>query len=178
MRTLSITLFASLIVFFSSCMKHASDLIPEYGTDPNTWSFSDGTKNYIGVFLSNPVLNTTPQNNGTYVMTMTGTEKGTGQLLTMAIALSDLDLTPKSYQSGIGGSDYATAFFYTGSAGSRDGIYASTNNDPGAVITYNVISYNPDKNVVAISFSGEAFDINGKPVMITKGKIAANIKWN
>jgi hypothetical protein len=176
MRTLSITLFASLVVLFSSCMKHASDLIPVYGTDPNTWSFSDGTKNYLGVFYANPVLDTMPQTNGTYLLNMTGTEKGSGQLLTMAIALSDIDFIPKSYQSGIGGSDLATAFYYTGSAGSRDGIYSSTNIDPGAVVTYNVVSYNPDKNVVKIAFSGEVFDANGNLVKITNGKLAANIK--
>jgi hypothetical protein len=176
MRTLSITLFASLTLLFSSCMKHASDFIPEYGTDPNTWSFSDGTKDYLGVFYTNPVLTTTAQSNGTYLLNMTGREKGAGQLLTMAIALSDLDLTPKTYQSGINGSDHSTAFYFTGSAGSRDGIYSSTNTDPGAVITYNVVSYNPDKNVVRISFSGEVFDANGKLVKISNGKLAANIK--
>src|ERR1700741_2501611 len=107
MRTLSITLFALLIVSLSSCMKHASDLIPVYGSDPNTWSFSDGTKNYMGVFYNSPELHTTVQSNGTYLLNMTGTEKGSGQLLTMAIALSDTDLTPKSYQSGISGSDHS-----------------------------------------------------------------------
>ncbi len=177
MRTLSITLFASMIVFFSSCMKHAEDSIPEYGTAPNTWSFSDGTKNYMGTFMANPVLNTTAQSNGTYTLDMTGSEKRFGQLLTMSIALSDLNLTPKSYQSGIGGSNHSTAFFYTGSAGSRDGIYASTNNDPGAVITYTITSYNPARNLVMISFSGDAFDINGQLVKIIKGKMAANIEW-
>ena len=177
MRTLTFSLLALLSLLFSSCMKHAEDYIPDYGTAPNTWSFNDGSKNYFGVFLANPVLDTTLQSNNTYTLDMTGIEKMSGQVLTMAISLSDLDFNVKSYQSGIGGSDHSTGFYYSGSTASRDGIYSSTNNSPGAVMTYTVSSYNTVKNIVTISFSGDVFDTNGKLVKINNGKIAANISW-
>ena len=75
------------------------------------------------------------------------------------------------------GSDHSTGFFYSGSAASRDGIYTSTNIDPGAVMTYTISAYDAVKNTVTISFSGEAFNTNGKLVKISKGKMTANIDW-
>ena len=175
MRTLTFTLFASLTLLFSSCMKHAEDYEPGYGEAVNTWTFYDGTKNYFGIFLINPVLNTTIQSNNTYTLGMTGIERMSGQELTMAISLADLDFNVKSYQSGIGGSDHSTAFYYTGSTASRDGIYSSTNNDPGAIMNYTISSYDAVKNTATISFNGEVFDINGKIVNISKGKMTALI---
>lgn len=177
MRTLTFTLLAALTLSFSSCMKHAEDYVPVYGEVMNTWTFYDGTKNYFGNFLIKPVLNTTVQSNNTYTFDMTGIERSTGQVLTMAISLADLNFNVKSYQSGISGSNHSTAFYYSGSAASRDGIYSSTNNDPGAVINYTISSYDAAKNAVTISFSGEAFNINGKLVKISKGKMTANIDW-
>ncbi len=177
MRTLTSTLLASLILLFSSCMKHASDYEPPYGAALNTWTFSDGTKNYHGNFLVDPVLNTTVQANNTYTLDMTGIERASGQALTMVIALTDLDFAVKSYQSGINGSDHATSFYYSGSAGSRDAIYVSANNDPGAVMTYSISHYDAAKNIATISFSGQAFDANGNMVTISKGKMTAHIDW-
>lgn len=177
MRTLASVLSASLILLFSSCMKHASDYVPPYGVALNTWTFSDGTKNYFGDFLVNPVLDTTIQTNNTYTLDMTGIERATGQALTMAISLTDLDFAVKAYQSGISGSDHATSFFYSGSAGSRDAIYVSANNDPGAVMTYNISYYDAAKNIATISFNGQAFDANGNMVNIAKGKMTAHIDW-
>ncbi|HKZ65381.1 MAG TPA: hypothetical protein VJ111_03450, partial [Chitinophagaceae bacterium] len=141
----------------------------------NTWTFSDGTKNHVGVFSVNPVLHTTIQSNNTYMFEMTGIHKGSGQLLTMAISLSDLDFNTKSYQSGIGGSNHSTSFYYSGSAGSRDAIYSSSNNDPGAVMTYNISYYDVAKNTVTITFSGQVFDASGNLVKISKGKMTAHI---
>ena len=177
MRTFTFSLLASLTLLFSSCMKHAEDYVPGYGEVLNTWTFYDGTKNYFGNFLVNPVLNTTVQTNNTYTFDMTGIERSTGQVLTMAISLADLNFSVKSYQSGIAGSDHSTGFFYSGSAASRDGIYTSTNIDPGAVMTYTISAYDAVKNTVTISFSGEAFNTNGKLVKISKGKMTANIDW-
>jgi len=177
MRTLTFTLFASLTLFFSSCMKHAEDYVPGYGEVMNTWTFYDGAQNYFGTFLINPVLNTTIQSNNTYTLDMTGMEKTSGQVLTMAISLADLGFTIKSYQSGIGGSNHSTAFYYSGSAASRDAIYSSTNNDPGAVMNYTISSYDAATKTATISFSGEVFNTNGKLVRISKGKMTANIDW-
>jgi hypothetical protein len=177
MRTFASALFASLILLFSSCMKHASDYVPPYGVALNTWTFFDGTKNYFGDFLVDPVLDSTIQTNNTYTLDMTGIERASGQALTMAISLTDLNFALKSYQSGISGSDHATSFFYSGSAGSRDAIYVSANNDPGAVMTYNISYYDTAKNIATISFNGQAFDANGNMVNISKGKMTAHIDW-
>ena len=175
MRTFLFTLLASLAFLFSSCMKHAEDYIPEYGTAFNTWTFTDGSKNYSGHFATTPVLHTTIQSNNTYTLEMTGTEKSSGQLITMAISLADLDFTPLSYQSGISGSDHATSFYFSGSAGSRDAIYSSTNTDPGAVMTYTISKYDAANDITTISFSGQVFDAGGNKINITKGKMTTRI---
>ncbi|MGZ8523370.1 MAG: hypothetical protein ACXWV1_03020 [Chitinophagaceae bacterium] len=177
MRTLTFAFFSALVLLFSSCLKHASDYAPPYGVALNTWTFSDGIKNHFGNFLIDPVLNTTIQTNNTYTLDMTGIETVSGQALTMVIALSDLDFAINSYQSGISGSDHATAFYYSGSAGSRDAIYISTNNDPGAIMTYTISQYDAAKNIATISFHGQAFDANGNMVNISNGKMTARIDW-
>ena len=166
---------ASLTLLFSSCMKHASDYEPVMGEALNTWTFKEGSKTYAGVFLVSPVLHTTIQSNNTYTLDMTGIQKGSGQLLTMAISLTDLDFTVKSYQSGITGSDHATSFNYSGSAGSRAAIYSSTNNDPGAIMTYDISHYDAVKNTVPLTFRGHAFDAGGNLMNISKGKMTAYI---
>jgi hypothetical protein len=175
MRTFIFTLFALLSLAFTSCMKHASDYEPPYGVEVNTWTFFDGTKHHVGVFLNNPVLNTTAQPNGTFVLDMTGTERSSGKLITMAISLADIELSARTYQSGISGSTDATAFYYSGSAGSRDAIYSSANVDPGAVMNYSITYYDAVKNLATLTFSGQVFDTNGNLVKITKGKMTAHI---
>jgi hypothetical protein len=175
MRPLIFSFLASLTLFFSSCMKHASDYDPPYGVALNTWTFSDGTKNYVGDFLVNAVLDTTIQSNNTYTLSMTGTHKGSGQLLTMAISLADRDFAVKSYKSGISGSNHSTSFNYSGSAGSRDAIYSSSNNDPGAVMTYTISYYDAVKNTITINFSGQVFDTGGNLMNISNGKMTAYI---
>jgi len=175
MRTLIFSFAASLTLLFSSCMKHASDYEPAIGEAVNTWTFKDGSKTYFGDFVSNPVLGKTIQSNNTYTLSMAGIQKGSGQLLTMAISLADLDFNVKSYQSGINGSDHATSFSYSGSAGSRDAIYSSSNVDPGAVMTYNISHYNAVKNIVTITFSGQVYDASGNLMNISKGKMTAHV---
>jgi hypothetical protein len=156
-------------------MKHAEDYVPGYGEVMNTWTFYDGTKNYFGNFHVNPVLDTTLQANNTYTLEMTGMETTAGQVLTMAISLSDLGFTNRYYQSGVGGSNQSTAFYYTGSSASRDAIYSSTNVDPGAVMNYTITAYDAATKTATISFSGEVFNTNGKLIPITRGKIRATI---
>lgn len=175
MRKSFFSLAVVMSLVFSSCMKHAEDYVPSYGEVLNTWTFNDGSKSYFGNFLADPVLDTTLQSDNTYRFDMTGVERGSGQLLTMAISLADLDFAIKSYQSGISGSNQSTSFFYSGSAVSRSAIYFSTNNDPGAVMTYNISSYNAANKTVTITFSGQVYDTNGKMTNITRGRLTARI---
>jgi hypothetical protein len=177
MRTLLMTLLALAAFAIQSCSKHAEDYVPTYGTVENTWTFFDGFKNYFGTFTSNPVLHTTPQANNTYRLELSGREKTSGEILNMAISVPDLNLRTNTFQSGISGSDHETSFNFTGSVSSRDPIYFSTNLDPGAVMTYKIVSYDAGKKQVVIEFSGDAFDVNGKVYKITKGKITASITF-
>ncbi len=173
MRKSILSLSVVLSILFSSCMKHAEDYVPPYGVVVNTWTFNDGTKSYFGNFLTKPVLNSSLQTNNTYLLGMTGTERASGQQLTMAISLADLDFAVKTYQSGISGANLSTAFYYSGSVGSRDAIYSSTNSDPGAVMTYRILSYNAATKTVSISFEGQVHDANGNTINISRGKLTA-----
>lgn len=167
-------LFVMLIVF-SSCSKFAYDDPPAYGEGLNTWTFYDGNRYYSGNIAVSAVLDTTLQTNNTYTLAMTGTERITGQMFTTALALADLNFTVKSYQSGINGSDHATAMYFSASAASRQSIYSSTNNDPGAVMTYKIVHYDPTRDIVTISFNGNVHDELGNMVTISWGKITAHI---
>jgi len=175
MKTFRFTFLALLIFVFSSCMKDAFDYEPPYGVAENTWTFTDGIKNYTGKFAVDATLDTTIQSNNTYTLDMSGMQTSSGQILTMVISLADLNFGVKSYQSGISGSDHSTSFHYSGSSASRDAIYFSTNNDPGAVMTYNISFYDAAKYTITITFSGQAFDANGNLVNISKGKLTAHI---
>ncbi len=175
MKPFRFAFFALLILVFSSCMKDAFDYEPPYGVAVNTWTFTDGINKYTGKFAVAARLDTTIQTNNTYTLDMSGKQTSTGQILTMVISLADLNFGVKSYQSGISGSDHSTSFSYSGTIGSSNPIYFSTNNDPGAVMTYNISYYDPAKNTVTIAFSGQAFDANGNLVNISKGKMTALI---
>jgi hypothetical protein len=164
-----------LLIVFSSCSKFAYDDAPAYGEGLNTWTFYDGNRYYSGNIAVSAVLDTTLQANNTYTLAMTGTERITGQLFTTALALADLNFTVKSYQSGINGSDHATALYFSASAASRQSIYSSTNNDPGAVMTYKIAHYDPARDIVTISFNGNVHDEAGNMVTISRGKITAHI---
>lgn len=164
-----------LLIVFSSCSKFAYDDVPAYGEGLNTWTFYDGNRYYSGNIAVSAVLDTTLQANNTYTLATTGTERITGQLFTTALALADLNFTVKSYQSGINGSDHATAFYFSASAASRQSIYSSTNNDPGAVMTYKIAHYDPARDIVTISFNGNVHDEFGNMVTISRGKITAHI---
>lgn len=175
MRTKLLLCLAFVAVSFSSCLKHASDLVPGYGEILNTWTFANDNNNYFGKFQSNAILHSTPQSNNTYLLEMTGTERATGQILTMAISLTEPNLTTSTFQSGVNGSDHATAFYYSGSTASRDAIYTSSNNSPGAIMDYTILHYDADKQIATISFKGEAFDAAGNKTSITRGRLTAKI---
>ena len=175
MKTFRFAFLVPFIFVFSSCMKHAFDYEPPYGAAINTWTFSDGTYTYHGEFAVDATLDTTIQSNNTYTLDMTGIQTSSGKILTMVISLADLDFTVKSYQCGISPSDHSTSFYFSGSAASSNAIYSSSNNNPGAVMTYNIYYYDPAKNTITTTFSGQAFDTNGHLVTISKGKMTALI---
>lgn len=175
MRTKLLLCFTVLAITFSSCMKHASDLVPGYGEILNTWKFTDGKNHYFGNFQGNAVLHSTPQSNNTYLLEMTGTERATGQVLTMAISLIEPNLSNNTFHSGISGSDHATAFYYSGSAASRDAIYSSSNNNPGAIMDFTISHYDATQRIATIIFNGEVFDAAGNKAGISKGKLTAKI---
>lgn len=175
MKTFLFVFLAALSFAFTSCMKEAFDYEPAFGTKLNTWTFNDGVKIQNGHFLEDPILHTTIQNNNTYTLELNGMQSGTGLTFNTVISLSDLDFAVKSYQSGIPGSDHFTSFHFSGTAGSRDPIFFSSNNDPGAIMNFTIENYNASENTVTITFSGEAFDVNGHLVSISNGKMTAQI---
>ena len=175
MKTFRFALLAPLIFVFSSCMKHASDYEAPYGAEINTWTFSDGINNYAGKFAADATLDTAIKSNNTYTLDMSGIQTASGKILTMVISLADLDFGVKSYHCGISPSDHSTSFYFSGSAASSNLIYFSSNNNPGAVMTYNISYYDTAKNTVTITFSGQSFDANGNLVNISKGKMTAHI---
>ncbi len=175
MKPTIFTALLALLIVFSSCSKFAYDDGPAFGDGLNTWTFHDGNRFYSGNIAMSAVLDTTMQANNTYTLAMTGTERVTGQLFTTALSLADLNFTVKSYQSGVNGSDHATALYFSASAASRQSIYSSTNNDPGAVVTYKITSYDPARDIVTISFNGNVHDELGNMVNISRGKITVHI---
>ncbi|HUM65619.1 MAG TPA: hypothetical protein PLV32_07240 [Chitinophagaceae bacterium] len=137
--------------------------------------FTDGSSQFFGKFNGNAILHSTPQANNTYLLEMTGMERATGQQLTLAISLSNPEVTTGTFQSGVAGSNHETAFYYSGSAASRDPLYASTNNNPGAVMSFVVSHFDATNRTATINFSGEAFDMSGNKVNITKGRLTAKV---
>ncbi len=175
MKTFLFVSLAALSVAFTSCMKEAFDYESPFGSKINTWTFTDGVKTQNGHFLVDPVLHTTMEPNNTYTLEMNGMQSGTGYTLNMVISLEDLDFAVRKYQSGIQGSNLYTSFHFSGSATSRDPIFVSSNTDPGAIMNYTISNYNVSDNTVSITFSGEAFDVNGHLVSISNGKMTARI---
>ncbi|MFC0775762.1 hypothetical protein [Terrimonas alba] len=169
------TALLTLLIIFSSCSKFAYDDVKAFGDELNTWAFYDGNRYYSGNIAMSAVLDTAMQANNTYTLAITGTERITGQLFTTALSLADLNFTVKSYQSGVNGSDHATAMYFSASAASRQSIYSSTNNDPGAVMTYRITHYDAVRDIVTISFSGNVHDELGNMVNISRGKITVHI---
>ena len=175
MKPRAFTLLFALVIVFSSCSKFAYDDGQAFGEALNTWTFYDGKRNYSGNVSLQAVLDTTLQPNNTYTLAITGTERVTGEVFTTALALVDLNFTIKSYQSGAGRSDHATGLYFSASASSRQSIYASTNLDPGAIMNYKITYFDPERDIVTISFHGHAKDESGKNVNITRGKITTHI---
>jgi len=167
-------LFLAVTLIFSACSKSSDSNNPSNAV--NTWSFKEGSKTFSGVLAFDASLNTFLQGNNSYTFGMIGPEKSSGFIFNLILSLTDLNFTSKNYQSGVSGNDYLNAFYYLENLVSTDNIYKSSNLDPGPIMTYNITSYDAAKDIVTITFSGQAQDVNGTLVNITEGKVTAKIE--
>ncbi len=168
-------LCAAFAILFLSCSKGSGDDSANYGTKGNTWTFKEGSKVYKGVLAFDASLNTLLQTNNSYNFGILGVEINSGHFFNLFLSLLDLNFAQKDYQSGIDGNDYLNGFFYFESLGGPN-TYKSSNLDPGPVMNFKVTSFDSVKDVVTITFSGQAFDINNNTVNITEGKVTAKIE--
>jgi len=113
--------------------------------------------------------------NNSYTFSMLGAEAGTGNLFNLILSLLDANFTVKTYKSGVDGTNYLNAFYYSEFASSDD-IYKSSNLDPGPIMNYTITAYDAAKDIVTIEFSGQAQLANGSFVAITKGKVKAKVE--
>ncbi len=93
----------------------------------------------------------------------------------MTIALNQPKASTGNFQSGIDASDLSNAFYYTGSAASRDAIYISSNTTPGAILNIDIVQYDEVSQRAIVKFSGQAFDSAGNLVNISKGRLTAKV---
>lgn len=164
------------LVFFG-CEKESSADV-SYGTEINTWTFTEGSTVYKGHLSFDPILNTYLQTNGSYTFAFIGEERTSANVFNIVLSLVDLNFTAKSYQSGILGTTFLNSFYYSAYNGSPDYIYRSSNIalEVGAVMNYTISAYDPVRDVVTINFSGKAFDKNGNLVNITNGRVTGKIE--
>lgn len=161
------------IVIFSACSKGSNDNNDNIAV--NSWTFTEGSKVFSGLLLLDASLNTSAGSNNAYLLGMLGGETTSGNLFSIALDLLDLNFTVKSYQSGVAGTNYTNAFYYTDAATLVD-IYKSSDLDPGPIMNYTVTAYDATKDIVTIEFSGQAQLENGNIVSITKGKVKAKVQ--
>lgn len=178
MKKYSLLLFVFASIIFTACKKESDSDPVNYGTDLNTWTFTEGANVFNGLLLFGPddgaSLNTHLQVNNSYNLAMLGAEIKTGYLFSIFLSLLDLNFTTRTYQSGLG-NDYLNAFYFTETPASIDDIYKSSNQDPGPIMTFNISAYDAAKDIVTITFSGQAQLVNGSYVNITNGKVTAKI---
>ena len=163
------------ILIFSACSKKSDDTTGNAAA-VNTWTFTEGSKVFSGQLLIDASLNPTLQSNNSYTFGMIGFENTSGYVFNIVLSLLDLNFTAKTYQSGINGNDYLNAFYYSESVASIDNVYKSSNLDPGPAMTYTITAYDAAKDIVTITFSGQAQLANGSFINITKGKVTAKIE--
>lgn len=174
-RNLLLLVLLTCLIFLS-CKKDSKPGV-NYGSDLNTWTFKEGSNVYSGYLLFDAAsLNTFLQTNNSYTFDMSGPEKNSGFLFSLILSLLDLNFTVKNYQSGTAGNDYLNAFYYTESPASVDDIYKSSNLDPGPLMNYTITAFDAVKDVVTITFSGQAQLANATYVNITEGKVTAKIE--
>ena len=166
--------FASIII--TACKKGSDSDSVNYGTDLNTWTFTEGSNVFRGSLLFDASLNTFLQNNNSYNFGILGVEKDAGYLFNIYLSVLDLNFTTTTYQSGTAGNDYLNAFYFSETPASIDNIYKSSNQDPGPIMTYNITAYDAANDIVKITFSGQAQLVNGSFVNITNGKVRTKIE--
>ncbi len=172
MKKILLILTPAILLLFTGCKKNSDGDGVNYGTDENTWTFTQGSTTYKGNLLFDASLNTLLQGNNTYTYSMIGPEEESGFFFNLVLSLTDLTFTNKTYQSGISGTDHLNAFYFFEDFTSPQ-TYLSSNNEPGQILNYSFSSYNAGTDVVTISFSGQVKDEIGNTVNITNGKVTA-----
>ena len=177
MKKYSLLLLVFSSIIFIACKKGSDSDSANYGTDLNTWTFTEGSNVFRGSLLFDASsLNTLLQSNNSYNFGIIGVEKDAGYIFNIYLSLLDLDFTTRTYQSGTAGNDYLNAFYFMETPASIDNIYKSSNLDPGPIMTYNIISYNAADDIVTITFNGQVQLENGTFVNITNGKVTTKIE--
>jgi len=162
------------LIIFSSCSKGSKDDASD-NMMVNSWTFTEGSKTFSGLLIFDAQMSSTIQPNNSYTFSMLGAEAGTGNLFNLILSLLDANFTVKTYKSGVDGTNYLNAFYYSEFA-STDDIYKSSNLDPGPIMNYTITAYDAAKDIVTIEFSGQAQLANGSFVAITKGKVKAKVE--
>jgi hypothetical protein len=164
-----------LTFFLSACSKDSDKVDNNYGTRLNTWTFTEGSKVFSGeIMFEYAILHTARNNYNKYDLDMIGLEKTEGNLFSLNLDLVDLDFNQKTYQSGLPGYIDHNLFSYSVPV-LIDDIYKSSNYDAGPVMNYTISAYDAAKDIVTITFSGQAKRENGTYVNITNGKVTAKI---
>jgi hypothetical protein len=165
----------TLTVLLSACSKDSDKEDDNYGTKLNTWTFTEGSKVFSGSLMFDyAILHKTLNNFNKYSLDMVGLEKTEGNLFSLNLDLVDLDFTHKTYQSGLPGYVDHNMFSYSVPV-LIDDIYKSSNFDAGPVMNFTIAAYDAAKDIVTITFSGQAQREDGTYVNITNGKVTAKI---
>jgi uncharacterized protein YxeA len=176
MKNIHFILFIAVSSFFLSCKKESTQDPEAPGVKLNTWTFTQGANVYSGVFIFEVAsLTETSGSNNAYAFGMLGVETSSGFIFNIYLHLLDKNFTVKNYQSGVDGTDYNNAFYYSETVAS-DNTYKSSNLDPGPVMNYTVTNYDSVNDIVSMTFSGKAQLLNGNYVDITNGKLTVKIE--
>jgi hypothetical protein len=158
---------------FFSCKKDTANNNPNQPA--NTWTFTAAGKVYEGTLYFDAILNTLLQGNNSYTFSLIGEEKTSRHVFNIVMSLADTTFTAPNYQSGVSGTGYITAFYYTETIAGVD-IFTSSNYDPGPIMNYTIQSYDPATKTLIFNFSGNAKDKTGKLTPITNGKVTCKIE--
>ena len=171
MKKFLLFLFITVFIVFNSCKKNSDFDVVNYGSDINTWTFTEGSNVFRGSLHFDAALDTVLQSNNSYGLLLIGPEKNSGNIFSILLSLLDLNFTTRTYQTGIGGNGYLSLFDFRG----QNVIYESSNLNPGPVMTFNITAYDAAKDIVTMTFSGQAGLANGNYVSISNGKVTAKI---
>lgn len=136
-----------------------------------TWSFKKGTTMYDGSCTA--LLAPNPLTGGS-ILTITGPNQANTEAINILIQLSGNTITTGNYSIGL--QSPLTSFTYL-NATSTGVVFQSntTTLTQGALMIYNISSYNTTTKVVTGSFNGTALDANNSKVFITNGTFSAPV---